>query len=334
MSHGHGLHSQPHSPKLLEQMRVAIRTRHYSIRTEDTYVSWVRRFIVFHNKRHPQDMGAHEVEQFLSHLAVDGHVAASTQNQALSAILFLYQHVLERDIAWLHDVVRAKRPQRLPVVLSRDEVAAVLHHLSGVSWMMALLLYGAGLRLMECLRLRVKDLDFPYNQIVVRDGKGQKDRVTMLPQPVKTPLQQHLQDVKHVHSQDRTAGGGAVYLPDALERKYPNAARDWGWQYVFPAAQLSRDPRSGLVRRHHLHPQVLQRAVHTAVRKAGITKPATCHTFRHAFATHLLEAGYDIRTVQELLGHRDVSTTMIYTHVLNRGGRGVKSPAELLGFRS
>lgn len=323
--------SQLQPPRLLEQMRAVLRARHYSLRTEGTYLGWVKRFILFHGKRHPRDMGVQEVQQFLAHLAVEGHVAASTQSQALSAILFLYQQVLKQDIGWLHDVVRAKQPQRLPVILTRDEVAAVLRHLSGTPWIMATLLYGAGLRLMECLRLRVKDLDFAYNQIVVRDGKGQKDRVTMLPQHVKAALQQHLQDVQRLHTQDLEAGGGGVYLPYALERKYPKAHYEWVWQYVFPAARLSRDPRTGSVRRHHMHKLVLQRAVHAAVRKANIPKPASCHTLRHAFATHLLEAGYDIRTIQELLGHRDVSTTMIYTHVLNRGGRGVMSPADLLG---
>jgi len=325
------LQSQRQPPKLLEQVRAALRTRHYSLRTEETYLGWVKRFILFHGKRHPRDMGALEVQQFLAHLALEGHVAASTQNQALSAILFLYQHVLKHDIGWLHDVVRAKQPQRLPVILTRDEVATVLRHLSGTPWIMATLLYGAGLRLMECIRLRVKDVDFAYNQIVVRDGKGQKDRVTMLPQHVKAALQQHLLEVQHLHIQDLDTGGGSVYLPYALERKYPNAHHEWIWQYIFPAAQMSRDPRTGIVRRHHLHKLVLQRAVYAAVRKASISKPASCHSLRHAFATHLLEAGYDIRTVQELLGHKDVSTTMIYTHVLNRGGRGVMSPADLLG---
>ena len=323
--------SQLQPPRLLEQMRAVIRARHYGLRTEEAYLGWVKRFILFHGKRHPRDMGAQEVQQFLSHLAVEGYVAASTQSQALSAILFLYQQVLKHDIGWLHDVVRAKQPQRLPVILTRDEVAAVLRHLSGTPWIMATLLYGAGLRLMECIRLRVKDIDLAYNQIVVRDGKGQKDRVTMLPQHVKAALQQHLLDVQHLHTQDLDTGGGGVYLPYALERKYPNANHEWVWQYVFPAAQISRDPRTDIVRRHHIHKLVLQRAVYAAVRKASIAKPASCHSLRHAFATHLLEAGYDIRTVQELLGHRDVSTTMIYTHVLNRGGRGVKSPADLLG---
>jgi integron integrase len=293
-------------------------------------VGWIKRFILFHGKRHPRDMGGQEVQQFLSHLAVAGHVAASTQSQALSAVLFLYQQVLKQDIGWLDDVVRAKQPQRVPVVLTQDEVKAVLAHLSGTTWIMATLLYGAGLRLLECLRLRVKDVDFTYNQIVVRDGKGRKDRVTMLPQQVKAPLRRHLHDVQQLHVQDVQAGAGHVYLPYALERKYPNASREWIWQYVFPAARPSRDPRTGIIRRHHIHKLVLQRAVHAAVRKANIPKPASAHTLRHSFATHLLEAGYDIRTVQELLGHKDVSTTMIYTHVLHRGGHGVKSPADLL----
>jgi len=326
----HGTPSQPEAPRLLEQVREAIRVRHYSLRTEQTYVGWIKRFILFHGKRHPRDMGGQEVQQFLSHLAVAGHVAASTQSQALSAVLFLYQQVLKQDIGWLEEVVRAKQPQRVPVVLTQDEVKAVLAHLAGTTWIMATLLYGAGLRLLECLRLRVKDVDFTYNQIVVRDGKGRKDRVTMLPQQVKAPLQRHLHDVQQLHEQDVQAGAGHVYLPYALERKYPNASREWIWQYVFPATRLSRDPRTGIIRRHHVHKLVLQRAVHAAVRKANITKLASGHTLRHSFATHLLEAGYDIRTVQELLGHKDVSTTMIYTHVLNRGGRGVRSPADLL----
>ena len=330
MVQSHGTPSQPEPPRLLEQVREAIRVRHYSLRTEGTYVGWIKRFILFHGKRHPRDMGVQEVRQFLSHLAVAGHVAASTQSQALSALLFLYQQVLKQDIGWLDDVVRAKQPHHIPVVSTQDEVKAVLAHLSGTTWIMATLLYGAGLRLLECLRLRVKDVDFTYNQIVVRDGKGHKDRVTMLPQQTKAPLQRHLHDVRQLHVQDVQAGAGHVYLPYALERKYPNASRAWVWQYVFPAAQPSRDPRTGIIRRHHVHKLVLQRAVQIAVRKAAIPKAASCHTLRHCFATHLLEAGYDIRTVQELLGHKDVSTTMIYTHVLNRGGRGVKSPADLL----
>jgi integron integrase len=286
MIQSHGPRSQPQSPKLLEQVREAIRLRHYSIRTEETYLRWIKRFILFHDKRHPRDMGVQEVQQFLSHLAMVDHVAASTQSQALSAILFLYQQVLKRNIGWIDEVVRAKQPQRVPVVLTQDEVAAVLRHLSGTPWIMATLLYGAGLRLMECIRLRVKDVDFFYNQIVVRDGKGHKDRVTMLPHPVKAPLQQHLHAVRILHAQDRQTGAGHVYLPYALERKYPNASHEWVWQYVFPAAQPSRDPRTGIIRRHHVHKLVLQRAVQSAVRQAEIPKAASCHTFRHSFATH------------------------------------------------
>ena len=317
-------------PKLLDQVRQAIRTRHYSIRTEDAYVQWIKRFILFHDKRHPKGMGVKEVEQFVSDLAVNRHVAASPQNQALSAILFLYQEVLRQEIGWLDDVVCAKKPKRLPVILSREEVKAVLSSLSGAKRIMAHLLYGSGLRLMECLRLRAKDVDFSYNHIVVREGKGDKDRVTMLPRNVKSPLRQHLQEVKRIHELDLQEGFGSAYLPHALERKYPHANREWAWQYVFPAAKRSMDPRTGVERRHHVGQLVLQRAVKEAVRKVGISKAASCHTFRHSFATHLLEAGYDIRTVQELLGHRDISTTMIYTHVLNRGGRGVQSPADFL----
>ena len=318
-------------PKLLDQVRAKIRLKHYSIRTEQAYVDWIRRYILFHGKRHPQEMGKPEVEQFLSHLAVERNVAASTQNQALSAILFLYKEVLEKNIGWLDDVERAKRPARLPVVLTAAEVRAVLAHLEGRHRLMANLLYGAGLRLMECVRLRVKDLDFEYRQITVRDGKGQKDRLTMLPDALAGPLRTHLADVKILHEQDLQEGFGNVYLPFALERKYPNAGREWGWQYVFPASQRSIDPRSNIERRHHLDEQTLQRAFKSAVRASGITKPASCHSLRHSFATHLLMAGYDIRTVQELLGHKDVSTTMIYTHVLNRGGKGVVSPLDAIG---
>jgi integron integrase len=275
-------------PKLLDRVRHAIRTRHYSLRTEEAYVQWIRRFIVFHHKRHPQEMGVAEIQQFLTDLAITHRVAASTQNQALSALLFLYKAVLHQDIGWIEEVVRAKQPKRLPVVLTRDEVKAVLQGLSGPTWLMASLLYGSGLRLMECLRLRVKDVDFAYNQITVRDGKGAQDRVTMLPRNLQEPLQQHLQAVKRLHERDLAEGFGSVYLPYALERKYPYAARDWPWQYVFPAARRSRDPRSDITRRHHVAPLVLQRAVKAAVRRAGITKAASCHTFRHAFATHLL----------------------------------------------
>jgi integron integrase len=317
-------------PKLLDQVRDAIRTRHYSLRTEDTYVHWIKRFIFFHGKRHPAEMGKPEVSQFLSDLAVRQHVSASTQNQALSALLFLYRHVLNVDIGWIDNLVRAKRPQRLPVVLTRAEVKALLDAMDGVSWLIANVLYGAGLRLMECLRLRVKDVDFAANQIVVREGKGQKDRITMLPARVKPALTVHLARVREVHQRDLQGGFGRVLLPDALARKYPNADTEWGWQWVFPASQLSVDPRSGEQRRHHLHDSVPQKAVRTARLKSGLIKPAHCHTLRHSFATHLLAAGYDIRTIQELLGHRDVSTTMIYTHVLNRGGHGVQSPADVL----
>lgn len=317
-------------PRLLEQVRDVIRVKRYSIRTEEAYIHWIKRFILFHNKRHPQEMGANEVRQFLTDLAVTRRVAASTQNQALSALLFLYKAVLQQDIGWIEDVVRTKKPKRLPVVLTRDEVKSMLQHLSGPTWLMASLLYGSGLRLMECLRLRIKDVDFAYHQITVRDGKGARDRVTMLPHNVKEPLRQHLQDVKQFHDRDLEEGFGNVYLPYALERKYPDASRDWVWQYVFPAAKRSRDPRTGIERRHHVLPLVLQRSVKAAVRHAGIAKSASCHTFRHSFATHLLEQGADIRTVQELLGHQDVKTTMIYTHVIQRGGRGTRSPIDLL----
>ena len=282
MVQSHGTPSQHQSPKLLERVCEAIRTRHYSLRTEDTYLRWIKRFILFHGKRHPREMGGREIQEFLSYLAVEGRVAASTQSQALSAIVFLYQQVLKQTIGSIDDVVHAKQPHRIPVVLTQDEVKAVLAHLSGTPWIMATLLYGAGLRVLECLRLRVKDVDFTYNHIVVRDGKGRKDRVTMLPQQVKAPLQRHLHDVQQLHGQDVQAGAGHVYLPYALERKYPNASREWVWQYVFPAAQPSRDPRTGIIRRHHVHKLVLQRAVQTAVRKAEIPKAASCHTLRNA----------------------------------------------------
>lgn len=317
-------------PRLLDQVRDKIRVKHYSIRTEQAYLDWVKRFVLFHGKRHPEAMGAAEVEAFLTHLAVERNVASSTQNQALSAILFLYKEVLGKDLPWLENVERAKRPARLPVVLTPAEVRAVMAHLDGRHRVMAGLLYGAGLRLMECVRLRVKDVDFAYQQITVRDGKGNKDRVTMLPQSVVEPLRDHLAKVRILHGRDVEEGFGEVYLPFALERKYPRAGREWGWQYVFPATKRSVDPRSGKERRHHIDEQSLQRAVKNAVRLAGVNKQASCHTFRHSFATHLLESGYDIRTVQELLGHNDVSTTMIYTHVLNKGGKGVRSPLDHL----
>jgi integron integrase len=315
-------------PRLLDLVRERIRLEHYSIRTERTYIQWIRRYILFHGKRHPADMGAPEVEAFLSDLAVRGEVAASTQNQALAALLFLYRDVLKIELPWLQDVERAKKPARLPVVMTQAEVHAVLARLDGRDWLMASLLYGAGLRLMECVRLRVKDVDFTMRQITVRDGKGAKDRITMLPERLIEPLHLQLDKAKTLHAEDLEQGFGGVYLPYALARKYPNAAREWGWQYLFPAHRRSVDPRSGAERRHHVDPKVLQRAVRNAVRAAGVAKPASCHTFRHSFATHLLESGHDIRTVQELPGHTDLKTTMIYTHVLNRGGRGVRSPLD------
>jgi integron integrase len=319
-----------HKPRLLDLVRQTIRLKHYSIRTERAYVDWIRRFILFHNKRHPTSMGAPEVSAFLSHLAVEQKVAASTQRQALSAIVFLYQEILDREVGWLGEIPRAKHPERLPVVFSRTEVRAVLAHVHGQYWLMASLLYGTGLRLMECVRLRVKDVDFEYRQILVRDGKGQKDRVTMLPQSLAEPLKRQLEQVKVLHEEDLAEGFGEVYLPFALERKYPGASHAWGWQYVFPARRRSIDPRSSKERRHHIDERTLQDAVKQAVRAAKIAKPGSCHTFRHSFATHLLEAGYDIRTVQELLGHKDVRTTMIYTHVLNQGGKGVRSPLDTI----
>lgn len=316
------------SPRLLDQVRGKIRLKHYSIRTEEAYVDWIKRFVLHFDKRHPSEMGAREVEAFLTHLAVQGRVAASTQNQAKSALLFLYREVLERDLPWLEDVERAKAPKRLPVVLTQEEAQTVLSRLKGTHWLVAGLLYGSGLRIMEALRLRVKDLEFTRGEILVREGKGFKDRVTMLPTMLVEPLKAHLKQVKVLHDQDVAEGFGEVYLPYALDRKYPNAAREWGWQYVFPSKNRSVDPRSGVVRRHHVQDQAIQRAIRQAVRDAGIVKPATPHTLRHSFATHLLTSGYDIRTVQELLGHKDVATTMIYTHVLNKGGRGVTSPLD------
>ena len=315
-------------PRLLDRVRAAIRARHYSRRTEKAYVAWIRRYIFFHDKRHPADMGAPEVTRFLSSLAVEGKVAASTQNQALSALLFLYGEVLEVDLPWMDEIVRAKRPQRLPIVLTRDEVRAVLRRLEGTPRLMAFLLYGAGLRLLECCHLRVQDVDFGTNQIVVRSGKGDKDRVTMLPAVVKPHLARHLERVREQHRCDLEAGAGWVELPTALARKYPNAGREWVWQWVFPATRTYVDRLTSEHRRHHLHESVLQRAVKQAVWRTGIAKRAGPHTLRHSFATHLLEDGRDIRTVQELLGHRDVSTTQIYTHVLNRGPSGVRSPLD------
>lgn len=317
------------APRLLDQVREVIRMRHYSIRTEEAYVHWIRRFILFHGKRHPRELGAPELTAFLSHLAVQGNVAAATQNQALHAILFLYRDVLRLNLPWLAEVQRAKKPQRLPVVFTREEVKILLAQLEGTTWLMATLTYGSGLRLLECLRLRVKDVDFHYKQLLVRDAKGQKDRVTMLPASLIDPLRTHLARIRQLHELDLNAGFGRVYLPHALAAKYPSADREWGWQYVFPSSRRSIDPQSGIERRHHAPEDALQRAVKLAIRKANIVKPGSVHTLRHSFATHLLESGYDIRTVQELLGHADVKTTMIYTHVLNRGGRGVVSPVDL-----
>jgi integron integrase len=317
-------------PRLLDQIRGKIRLKHYSIRTEQAYTDWIKRFILHFGKKHPRDMGAAEVEQFLTYLAVNGKVAASTQNQAKCALLFLYKEVLTVELPWLDNVEQAKTPKRLPVVLNRDEIQAILSRLTGTQWLIVSLLYGTGMRIMECLRLRVQDVDIKRREILIRDGKGFKDRVTMLPSSLVAPLQAHLLKVRELHENDLAQGKGMVYMPYALERKYPDAAKAWIWQYVFPAAKLSADPRSGAVRRHHVQEQAIQRAVKQAVRDADLTKAATPHTFRHSFATHLLEGGYDIRTVQELLGHADVSTTMIDTHVLNKGGKGVTSPLDML----
>lgn len=319
-------------PKLLDIVRGKIRLKHYSIRTEQAYVDWIKRYILHFNKRHPNDLGANEVEQFLTFLAVEGRVAASTQNQAKSALLFLYKEVLGAELPWLDKVQQAKAPKRLPVVLSKDEVRLILKQLDGTHHLIVSLLYGTGMRILEALRLRVKDIDFSRKEILIRDGKGFKDRITMLPASLVMPLKVHLQKVKNLHDDDLIKGYGAVYMPQALGKKYPYAARDWAWQYVFPSGRLSVDPRSDnqTIRRHHVQDQAIQRAVRQAVVDAGITKQATPHTFRHSFATHLLESGYDIRTVQELLGHSDVATTMIYTHVLNKGGHGVDSPLDSL----
>jgi integron integrase len=322
--------ASPPTPKLLDQVRQTIRKRHYSNRTEKAYVHWIKRFIFFHNKRHPAEMAEPEIAQFLSSLATEGRVSASTQNQALNALLFLYHEVLNKKIGLIDGVVRAKRPPRLPVVLTKDEVKRVLDRMNGTPHLMGLLLYGAGLRLMECCRLRVKDIDFSRNEVVVRSGKGNKDRYTMLPNTVRDSLIEHLRGVKSQHDEDLKNRLGRVSLPNALDRKYPNAGKEWGWQWVFPATSHYTDRSTGEKRRHHLHESVLQRAFKEARLKAGVFKPAGPHSLRHSFATHLLENGYDIRTVQELLGHNDVSTTMVYTHVLNRGGKGVRSPADSL----
>ena len=328
-------------PRLLDRVRFAMRARHYSLRTEEAYVGWIRRYILFHNKRHPLEMAEPEINAFVTSLAVDGPVSASTQTQALSALLFLYRHVLEKPLPDLDTVIRAKRPGRLPTVLTRNEVRRILQRMNRTPRLVATLLYGTGMRLLECLRLRVKDLEFGNNRIIVRDTKGGHDRVVPFPVVVRAEMPSWLSRVRRIHRRDLAAGFGSVYLPDSLARKLPGAEKDWGWQYVFPGEHRSHDPRgrtntpqgeaaAQVERRHHLHESVIQRAVHQAVRDVGISRRISCHTFRHSFATHLLEEGYDIRTIQELLGHRDVKTTMIYTHVLNRGGRGVRSPADIL----
>ena len=316
--------------RLVERLREEIRARHYSRRTGEAYWHWIRRFILFHGKRHPAEMGPAEVTAFLSWLATERDIAAATQNQALSALLFLYRHVLGHALPWMDEIVRAQRPVRLPAVLAEAEVRRLLDAMEGGARLMASLLYGAGLRQIECLTLRVKDIDFAYRQIIVRDGKGARDRATILPENLVQPLQAHLGKVRLLHRRDRSEGFGQVWLPHALARKYPRAAYEWGWQFMFPSANRSEDPESKAVRRHHVHPDTLGRAVKAAARRAGIVKPVSCHTLRHSFATHLLERGYDIRTVQELLGHSDVSTTMIYTHVMNKGARAVKSPLDRL----
>jgi integron integrase len=319
-------------PKLLDRMRAVLRTRHYSIRTEEAYVQWVKRFILFHGKKHPSAMGAEQINEYLTHLAVERHVSASTQSQALAAILFLYRGVLGDEVPWLTELVRAPRRERTPVVLTREEVRRLLGEMGGTAQLVARLLYGTGMRLLEGLRLRVKDLDFDTGEVVVRSGKGNKDRTTTLPRVLSVGLQRHLERVRALHDRDVSEGFGRVWMPDALAVKYPNANASWSWQWVFPAGTRSIDPRSGVERRHHLGEQVIQRAVHEAARRAGIAKAATPHTLRHSFATHLLESGHDIRTVQELMGHADVKTTMIYTHVLGLGASGVRSPLDVLGM--
>ena len=316
--------------KLLDQVRMVLRKKHYSYRTEKTYVHWIKRYIYFNKMRHPRDLSEKDIARFISHLAINRNVAASTQNQALNAVVFLYKRVLNIELGAFGPMERAKRPKKLPVVLSKEEVEKVFDHLEGTLGLMAEMLYGCGLRLMECLRLRVKDIDFNMSQVTIRSGKGDKDRVTMLPESIKPLLKEHLKKVKRLHEHDLKNNLGEVELPFALAKKYKNAAKEWHWQYVFPAGRISTDPRTGRIGRHHLDESVLQKAIKIAGRKAEISKPVSPHAFRHSFATHLLENGYDIRTVQELLGHNDVSTTMIYTHVMNKGGMAVKSPLDIM----
>lgn len=316
------------APKLLDQVRTILRVKHFSLSTKRSYVAWIRRFILFHHKRHPKEMGEHEIREFISYLAVHAKISASTQTVALSAILFLYRDVLKEEPGYIKNIERAKPAKHLPVVFTREEVQLVLSLLEGTPHLIASLLYGSGLRLMEAVRLRVKDIDFERYELTIRQGKGAKDRVTMLPISTEDPLRTQLRRVRALHQADLKIGFGKVDLPFALERKYPQAAKEWGWQYVFPSRNRSRDSRSGVERRHHILADYVQRAVKAAIRFAQINRNGSCHTFRHSFATHLLEDGYDIRTVQELLGHKDARTTMIYTHVLNRGGRGVRSPLD------
>ncbi len=316
-------------PRLMDQVRDVLRIHHYSLRTEEAYTQWIRRFIFFHNKRHPRDMGKSEITAFLTHLAVERNVTPSTQNQALSAILFLYRRVLNQNVEWLDDVVRAKRPSRLPIVLSKPEVLALLNALTGLNNLLGHMLYGTGMRMMELLRLRVTDIDFSYRQIIVRSGKGAKDRVTILPETLIPRLREQFEKARQLHRRDLANGYGRVYLPHALSRKYPNADREWRWQYVFPARRLSIDPRTGILRRHHYYEKNLQRAIKQAVNDIGLDRRVSTHTLRHCFATHLLERGTDIRTVQELLGHKDIKTTQIYTHVLRRGAGGIRSPLDV-----
>lgn len=323
-----GKYKQRNKPKLLDRVRLAIRAKHYSIRTEEAYVNWIKRFILFHNKRHPGEMGEDEIGQYITFLAKERKLSSSTQNQALCAIIFLYKYVLKKKLENTISIYWSKRPKKLPVVFTKEEAIEVLNNLNGKHWLVTMLLYGSGLRLSESLSLRIKDIDFGYSQITIRNSKGEKDRITILPRKIVEPLKNHISKVKEIHKKDLKNGYGSVYLPYALERKYPNAKYKWGWQYVFPATKISTDPRSGARRRHHLYRTVIQKAVKQAIRDSGITKHASCHTFRHSFATHLLESGYDIRTIQELLGHKNVETTMIYTHVINQGGKGVRSPAD------